>query len=280
MREFNVKVIEDKVAELVRETNLFLGSDVLEAISRASREESSERAKTILEKIRENIAIAAEEEIPLCQDTGLACIFLEVGQEVVFTGGYLYDAINEGVRKGYEEGYLRKSVVADPLRRTNTGDNTPAHIHVEIVPGDKVKLTVAPKGFGSENMSRIAMLPPSAGAEGVKDFIVETVRQAGGNPCPPMVLGVGIGGTFDKVALLAKEALLLPMDRVNPDPFYREMEEELLSRINALDIGPQGFGGDTTALGINILTAPTHIAGLPVAVNVNCHVSRHKEVIL
>ena len=280
MREFNVKVIEDKVAELVRETNLFLGSDVLEAISRASREESSERAKTILEKIRENIAIASEEEIPLCQDTGLACIFLEVGQEVVFTGGYLYDAINEGVRKGYEEGYLRKSVVADPLRRTNTGDNTPAHIHVEIVPGDKVKLTVAPKGFGSENMSRIAMLPPSAGAEGVKDFIVETVRQAGGNPCPPMVLGVGIGGTFDKVALLAKEALLLPMDRVNPDPFYREMEEELLSRINALDIGPQGFGGDTTALGINILTAPTHIAGLPVAVNVNCHVSRHKEVIL
>ena len=280
MREFNVKVIEDKVAELVRETNLFLGSDVLEAISRASREESSERAKTILEKIRENIAIAAEEEIPLCQDTGLACIFLEVGQEVVFTGGYLYDAINEGVRKGYEEGYLRKSVVADPLRRTNTGDNTPAHIHVEIVPGDKVKLTVAPKGFGSENMSRIAMLPPSAGAEGVKDFIVETVRQAGGNPCPPMVLGVGIGGTFDKVALLAKEALLLPMDRVNPDPFYQEMEEELLSRINALNIGPQGFGGDTTALGINILTAPTHIAGLPVAVNVNCHVSRHKEVIL
>ena len=280
MREFNVKVIEDKVAELVRETNLFLGSDVLEAISRASREESSERAKTILEKIRENIAIASEEEIPLCQDTGLACIFLEVGQEVVFTGGYLYDAINEGVRKGYEEGYLRKSVVADPLRRTNTGDNTPAHIHVEIVPGDKVKLTVAPKGFGSENMSRIAMLPPSAGAEGVKDFIVETVRQAGGNPCPPMVLGVGIGGTFDKVALLAKEALLLPMDRVNPDPFYQEMEEELLSRINALNIGPQGFGGDTTALGINILTAPTHIAGLPVAVNVNCHVSRHKEVIL
>ena len=280
MREFNVKVIEDKVAELVRETNLFLGSDVLEAISRASREESSERAKTILEKIRENIAIASEEEIPLCQDTGLACIFLEVGQEVVFTGGYLYDAINEGVRKGYEEGYLRKSVVADPLRRTNTGDNTPAHIHVEIVPGDNVKLTVAPKGFGSENMSRIAMLPPSAGAEGVKDFIVETVRQAGGNPCPPMVLGVGIGGTFDKVALLAKEALLLPMDRVNPDPFYQEMEEELLSRINALNIGPQGFGGDTTALGINILTAPTHIAGLPVAVNVNCHVSRHKEVIL
>ena len=265
---------------MVQEINHCLTPDVIRAINGAISRERDDRAAYILGKIEENIKIAGEEHIPLCQDTGLACVFLEVGQEVALTGGYLYDAVNEGVRSGYTEGYLRKSVVADPLRRVNTGDNTPARIHVDIVPGDRVKVIVAPKGFGSENMSRIKMFPPSAGEEGVKEFILETVRLAGGNPCPPIVLGVGIGGTFDSVALLAKKALLLPVDHKNEDPFYAAMEEELLDKINALGIGPQGFGGDTTALGINILTAPTHIAGLPVAVNVNCHVARHKEVIL
>lgn len=280
MRELDVSKIRDAVASMVQEINHCLTPDVIRAINGAISRERDDRAAYILGKIEENIKIAGEEHIPLCQDTGLACVFLEVGQEVALTGGYLYDAVNEGVRSGYTEGYLRKSVVADPLRRVNTGDNTPARIHVDIVPGDRVKVIVAPKGFGSENMSRIKMFPPSAGEEGVKEFILETVRLAGGNPCPPIVLGVGIGGTFDSVALLAKKALLLPVDHKNEDPFYAAMEEELLDKINALGIGPQGFGGDTTALGINILTAPTHIAGLPVAVNVNCHVARHKEVIL
>lgn len=280
MRELDVTIIRDTVASLVQEINFSLTPDVLCAISSAVKNESSDRAAYILGKIEENIRIAGEEHIPLCQDTGLACVFLEVGQDVALTGGYLYDAVNEGVRQGYLEGYLRKSVVEDPLRRVNTKDNTPAHIHVDIVPGDQVKVTVAPKGFGSENMSRLAMFPPSAGEAGVRDFILETVKKAGGNPCPPIVLGVGIGGTFDSVALLAKKALLLPVDHRNEDPYYAKMEEELLAEINATGIGPQGFGGDTTALGINILTAPTHIAGLPVAVNVNCHVARHREVIL
>ena len=280
MRELDVTKIRDAVCTMVQEVNYDLPADVLCAIKCAKGCERNERAAYILDKIEENIRIAGEEHIPLCQDTGLACVFLEIGQEVALTGGYLYDAVNEGVRRGYTEGYLRKSVVADPLRRVNTKDNTPARIHVDIVPGDQVKVTVAPKGFGSENMSRIAMFPPSAGEEGVKNFILETVRLAGGNPCPPIVLGIGIGGTFDSVALLAKKALLLPVDHQNEDPYYAAMEEELLAKINALGIGPQGFGGDTTALGLNILTAPTHIAGLPVAVNVNCHVSRHKEVIL
>lgn len=280
MRELDVTKIRDAVCTMVQEVNFDLPADVLCAIKCAKGCERNERAAYILDKIEDNIQIAGEERIPLCQDTGLACVFLEVGQDVMLTGGYLYDAINEGVRRGYEEGYLRKSVVADPLRRVNTKDNTPAHIHVDIVPGDQVKVTVAPKGFGSENMSRVKMFPPSAGEEGVKEFVLETVRLAGGNPCPPIVLGVGIGGTFDGVALLAKKALMLPVDHRNEDPYYAAMEEELLAKINATGIGPQGFGGDTTALGINILTAPTHIAGLPVAVNVNCHVSRHKEVIL
>ncbi len=280
MRELDVTKIRDAVCTMVQEVNYDLPADVLCAIKCAKGCERNERAAYILDKIEDNIQIAGEERIPLCQDTGLACVFLEVGQDVMLTGGYLYDAINEGVRRGYEEGYLRKSVVADPLRRVNTKDNTPAHIHVDIVPGDKVKVTVAPKGFGSENMSRVKMFPPSAGEAGVKEFVLETVRLAGGNPCPPIVLGVGIGGTFDSVALLAKKALMLPVDHRNEDPYYAAMEEELLAKINATGIGPQGFGGDTTALGINILTAPTHIAGLPVAVNVNCHVSRHKEVIL
>ena len=254
--------------------------DLKSCISRKLDEESWPVAKDILSSIEENIAIAEEGVFPLCQDTGMACVFLEIGQDVHLTGGDLTDAVNEGVRRGYAEGFLRKSIVEDPLRRKNTGDNTPAYINTEIVPGDKVKITVAPKGFGSENMSRIKMLPPSAGEDGVKDFVVETCSEAGANPCPPIVVGVGIGGTFDKAALMAKKALLVPVDRENDDEYYRDMERELLERINCLGIGPQGFGGKTTALSVKIITAPTHIAGLPVAVNVNCHVSRHKEAVI
>ncbi|MBR3788332.1 MAG: fumarate hydratase [Firmicutes bacterium] len=280
MREIDVRIIENKVAELCIEANHFLGNDVKSCIKRMTSEEEWHVAGNILKSIEENISIAEEGVFPLCQDTGLACVFLEIGQDVHLTGGLLEDAVNEGVRRGYTDGYLRKSVVADPLRRVNTGDNTPAHIHIDLVAGDKVKITVAPKGFGSENMSRIAMLPPSAGEDGVKDFVVETVEKAGANPCPPVVVGVGIGGTFDKAALMAKKALLIPADKENEDTYYADMEKELLERINALGIGPQGFGGKTTALAVNIIAAPTHIAGLPVAVNINCHVSRHKEAII
>ena len=280
MREIDVKIIEDKIAELCIEANHYLGNDLKSCISRKLDEESWPVAKDILSSIEENIAIAEEGVFPLCQDTGMACVFLEIGQDVHLTGGNLTDAVNEGVRRGYAEGFLRKSIVEDPLRRKNTGDNTPAYINTEIVPGDKVKITVAPKGFGSENMSRIKMLPPSAGEDGVKDFVVETCSEAGANPCPPIVVGVGIGGTFDKAALMAKKALLVPVDRENDDEYYRDMERELLERINCLGIGPQGFGGKTTALSVKIITAPTHIAGLPVAVNVNCHVSRHKEAVI
>ncbi len=280
MRTLDVKEITEAVAQMARETNHFLSKDVKQAISRQAEMEPWPVAKGVLEKIEENIGIAEQGTLPLCQDTGLACVFLEVGQDVHLAGGSVEEAIHEGVRRGYEDGFLRKSVVKDPLRRVNTGDNTPAHIHYEIVPGDQVKVILAPKGFGSENMSQIKMLPPSAGEEGVKDFVVQVCEDAGANPCPPIVVGVGVGGTFDKVALLAKEALLMPLDQPNQDPFYADMEKELLSRINALGIGPQGFGGQTTALAVNIKTAPTHIAGLPVAVNVNCHVSRHAERIL
>lgn len=215
--------------------------------------------------------------MPICQDTGMACVFMEIGQDVHIIGGLLEDAINEGVRQGYDEGFLRKSVVKDPLDRVNTNDNTPAIIYYDIVQGDKIKITVSPKGFGSENMSRIKMLKPSDGLKGVKDFIIETVMLAGPNPCPPIVIGVGIGGTFDKAAYLAKKALIRPLDKRNSKEFYSNLEEELLEAINKLGIGPQGFGGKTTALGVNIETYPTHIAGLPVAVNINCHVTRHKE---
>lgn len=280
MRTLDVGKITDAVAKMAKETNHFLSADVKCAISGRAENEPWPVAKGVLEQIEENIKIAEEGVLPLCQDTGMACVFLEIGQDVHLTGGSIEDAVNEGVRRGYGEGFLRKSVVKDPLRRVNTGDNTPAHIHYEIVSGDKVKVIFAPKGFGSENMSQIKMLPPSAGAEGVKDFIVKVCEEAGANPCPPIVVGVGIGGTFDKVALMAKEALLIPFDHSHADPFYSEMEEELLTRINALGIGPQGFGGETTALSVKIKTAPTHIAGLPVAVNVNCHVSRHAEMIL
>ncbi|WP_269478205.1 fumarate hydratase [Hominibacterium faecale] len=280
MRTLDVKEITSAVAEMAKETNHFLSSDVKCAISGRAKKEPWPVAKGVLEKIEENIAIAEEGVLPLCQDTGMACVFLEIGQDVHLVGGSVYDAVNEGVRRGYDEGYLRKSVVKDPLRRVNTKDNTPAHIHYEIVDGDQVKVILAPKGFGSENMSQIKMLPPSAGEKGVKDFVVKVCEDAGANPCPPIVVGVGIGGTFDKAALMAKEALLYPFDEENSDPYYAQMEAELLERINALGIGPQGFGGETTALAVKIKTAPTHIAGLPVAVNINCHVSRHAQRIL
>ena len=273
MRELDVQCIADKIAQLCVEANHYLGEDIKACIRQKAEEETWPVAKDVLASIEENIAIAEEGVFPLCQDTGMACVFLEIGQDVHLTGGLLEDAVNEGVRRGYGEGYLRKSIVEDPLRRVNTRDNTPAYLHTEIVAGDKVKITVAPKGFGSENMSRIKMLPPSAGEDGVKDFVVDTCLQAGANPCPPIVIGVGIGGTFDKAALLAKKALLSPAQEPNSDPYYAQMEAELLERINQLGIGPQ-------ALAVSIRTAPTHIAGLPVAVNVNCHVSRHKEAVL
>lgn len=280
MRERNVQEVEKVVKKLCIEANYFIGSDIKEALLRYKKEESYDVAEDVLDKIIINDEIAEMKEVPMCQDTGMACVFLEVGQDVHFIGGNIEDAINEGVRKGYDEGYLRKSVVKDPIHRVNTKDNTPAIIYYNIVPGDKVKVTVAPKGFGSENMSRIRMLKPADGLEGVKKFILETVKLAGPNPCPPMVIGVGIGGTFDKAAYLAKKALIRPINIRNKNEFYKNLEEELLEKINGLGIGPQGFGGKTTALGLNIETYPTHIAGLPVAVNINCHATRHKEFIL
>ena len=245
----------------------------------AAAEEPWPLAQSTLGVLCENIDAAAERNLPVCQDTGLACVFVELGQDVHIEGDFT-QAVNEGVRRGYAEGYLRKSVVCDPLRRVNTGDNTPAAITVELVPGDKLKLTVIPKGFGSENMSRLAMLKPADGVEGVKRFVVETVQAAGSNPCPPIVVGVGIGGTFDKAAALAKHALLRPIDQPNADPYYGALEKELLEEINALGTGPQGFGGRTTALGLNIETMPTHVAGLPVAVNISCHVTRRASAVL
>ena len=275
MREIAAEAITRTIREMCMAANTGLPVDVAERLRIDSRSESWPAARDTLEKLVENFEIAERENVPICQDTGLACVFMELGQDVHIIGGGLYDAVNEGVRQGYREGYLRKSVVADPLRRLNTGDNTPAHIHVEVTPGDRLILTVAPKGFGSENMGRLAMLPPSAGESGVKDFVIDSVRLAGPNPCPPVVVGVGIGGTFDLVARLAKKALLRSLDDPHPDPYYAAMERELLEQVNALGIGPQGFGGRTTALGVRIETYPTHIAGLPVAVNLNCHVARH-----
>jgi len=274
MRELQALSITDAVKRMCISANRELPGDVRGRIVASCESEDWQPAKETLERLIENYEIADKEGVPICQDTGVACVFVEIGQDVHITGS-LNDAINEGVRQGYDEGYLRKSVVADPLRRTNTGDNTPAMIYYDIVAGDKLKITVAPKGFGSENMSRVTMLRPSDGIAGVKEFVLETVEKAGANPCPPLVIGVGVGGTFDKAALLAKKALLLPLDEKNEDPFYAELEDELLESINALGVGPQGFGGRTTALVVKILTMPTHIAGLPVAVNINCHVARH-----
>ena len=279
MREISAQAVTEAVSRLCISANRNLPEDLKARIRSCAAGEDWPMAKEILARITENFEIAAETKVPVCQDTGMACVFLKVGQEVHITGN-LEEAVNEGVRRGYREGYLRKSVVADPLDRVNTGDNTPAVIHYEIVPGDKLEITVAPKGFGSENMSAIKMLKPSDGVEGVLDFVVQTVKEAGPNPCPPMVVGVGIGGTFEKAAYLAKKALLRPVDSSNNHPYYAAMEQVLLDRINALGIGPQGFGGMTTALGVNIETYPTHIAGLPVAVNIGCHVTRHESEVL
>ena len=280
MREICVSQITDVVAKLCIEANTHLPEDVKCAIKTCRACEDWKIAQDVLDQIVENFEIADRECVPICQDTGMACVFLEIGQDVHLVGGNLTDAINEGVRRGYAEGYLRKSVVADPIRRGNTGDNTPAMIYTEIVPGEEVKITVGPKGFGSENMSAIRMFKPSVGLQGIKDFIIETVEAAGPNPCPPMVVGVGIGGTFDKAALLAKKALMRPLDSSNPDPYYAELEVEMLEKINELGIGPQGFGGKTTAIGLNIETLPTHIAGMPCAININCHVTRHKSEVI
>ena len=277
MRELNTALITDAVARMCVQANTVLPEDVKQAISAARQQEDWPIACTILDHIKENYSIG--DGTPICQDTGMACVFLEIGQDVHITGD-LRTAVNEGVRRGYTEGYLRKSVVGDPIHRTNTGDNTPAVLYTELVPGDRVTITVAPKGFGSENMSRIAMLKPSDGIQGVKEFIVSTVAQAGPNPCPPIVVGVGIGGTFDKCALLAKKALLREIGSKHPDPYYSALEQELLESVNALGIGPQGFGGRTTALAVHVETMPTHIAGLPCAVNINCHVSRHVTEVL
>ncbi len=280
MREIQVQQITDVVEKLCIDANQYLPEDVKGAIRQRRACEDWEIAQGVLDKIITNFEIANEESVPICQDTGMACVFLEIGQDVHFAGGNLADAVDEGVRRGYTNGYLRKSVVKDPVRRGNTGDNTPAMLYTEIVPGEKVKITVGPKGFGSENMSMIRMFKPSAGLQGIKDFILEVVETAGPNPCPPMVVGVGIGGTFDKCALLAKKALMRPIDSENPDPFYAYLEKEMLEKINELGIGPQGFGGKTTAIGLNIETMPTHIAGMPCAVNINCHVTRHKTEVI
>ena len=279
MREIDAREITLAVKRLCIDANCYLPEDMKARIQACYDREKWPQAREILEQIMENYTIAGEVGQPICQDTGMACVFLKIGQEVHIRGD-LTEAVNEGVRQGYGEGLLRKSVVRDPLDRVNTGDNTPAILYCELVPGDRVEITVAPKGFGSENMSQIKMLRPSDGLEGVKEFIVRVVEEAGPNPCPPMVVGVGIGGTFDKAAYLSKKALLRNADQRNPDPFYEKLEEELLTEINALGIGPQGFGGRTTALAVNIETFPTHIAGLPVAVNISCHVTRHKTEVL
>ena len=280
MREVHV----DKVSELIREmcidSNYNLGDDVVTAFKQALETEESPTGKNVLEQLIENAKIAREEEVPMCQDTGFAVVFVEVGQDVTFVGGDVKEAINEGVRRGYQEGYLRKSIVSDPIERVNTKDNTPAVIHFDIVPGDKVKLTIAPKGGGSENMSAVKMLKPADGRQGIIDFVVNHVQTAGPNPCPPIVVGVGIGGTFEKVAYLAKKALLRPLGERHPNSLYAEMEQEILTKVNNLGIGPQGFGGRVTALDVHIETYPCHIASLPTAVNINCHASRHSERVI
>lgn len=275
MRTIQVQQITEQIKEMCIQVNHYLSEDMKEALQNAQAGEKSPLGCQILSQLQENLKIAGEDMIPICQDTGMAVVFLKVGQDVHLEGGSIEDAVNEGVRQGYTEGYLRKSVVKDPLIRENTKDNTPAVIHYEIVPGDKVTITVAPKGFGSENMSRVFMLKPADGIEGVKNAVLTAVKDAGPNACPPMVVGVGIGGTFEKCALMAKQALMRPVGSHSDIPYVKEMEEELLSRINGLGIGPGGLGGTTTALAVNVNTYPTHIAALPVAVNICCHVNRH-----
>ena len=275
MRDINTQVIVQNVKEMCIEANHFLSPDMKKVFEKAASEEKSPLGRQILGQLEENLKIAGNDMIPICQDTGMAVVFVKVGQEVHIEGGSLTDAINEGVRQGYVEGYLRKSVVKDPIERENTKDNTPAVIHYDIVPGDKVDIIIAPKGFGSENMSRVFMLKPADGIEGVKEAILTAVRDAGPNACPPMVVGVGIGGTFEKCALLAKKALTRNLDEERPTGYVRELEDEMLEKINSLGIGPGGLGGSKTALAVNVETYPTHIAGLPVAVNICCHVNRH-----
>lgn len=275
MRNVNVEKITEQIQEMCIEANYFLTEDIKQALKEAARHEKAPLGKEVLYQLCDNLEIAGEEQIPICQDTGMAVVFLEIGQEVHFEGGSLEEAIQKGIRRGYQEGYLRKSVVGDPIIRKNTEDNTPAVIHYSITEGEQVKITLAPKGFGSENMSRIFMLKPAQGEEGVKDAIVQAVLDAGPNACPPMVVGIGIGGTFEKCALMAKEALTRPINEASPIPHIAKMEQELLERINATGIGPGGLGGSTTALGVNINTYATHIAGLPVAVNICCHANRH-----
>ena len=280
MREIEVSRLTDVIEKLCIEANEHLPEDVKDAIKTCRACEDGEIAKGVLDNIIENFDIADSENVPICQDTGMACVFLEIGQDVHFTGGDLNEAVNEGVRRGYDKGYLRKSVVKDPVRRGNTGDNTPAMIYTEIVPGDQVKVTVGPKGFGSENMSRVFMLKPADGIEGVKEAILTAVKDAGPNACPPMVVGVGIGGTFEKCAYLAKKALTRDLNEESPVEYVRDLEKEMLEKINKLGIGPGGLGGTQTALAINIETYPTHIAGLPVAVNICCHVNRHSHRVI
>jgi fumarate hydratase subunit alpha len=278
MREINISEITKAVKKICIDANLILPEDVWKKLKEAQQNEESPVGKEVFNQIIENDKIAEKEKIPMCQDTGLAIIFAEIGQDVHLTGGNFSDALNQGVREGYTEGYLRKSVVADPLNRKNTGDNTPALIHTEIVPGDKIKISIIPKGGGSENMSQVAMLPPSAGIEGVKKFVVDVVKKSGSNPCPPIVVGVGIGGSFDIVTYLAKKSLLRPLDSQNPNKFYADLEKELLENINNLGIGPQGLGGRFTALAVLIETYPCHITAIPVAVNIQCHACRRRSV--
>lgn len=280
MRTISADEITKNIKEMCMKVNVCLSDDVKEALLSGKDREESTIGKQILGQLEQNMQIAKEDNIPICQDTGMTVVFLKIGQDVHIEGGYVEDAVNEGIRQGYEEGYLRKSVVSDPIIRENTRDNTPGVIHYEIVPGDKIEITVAPKGFGSENMSRVFMLKPADGIEGVKQAILETVKAAGPNACPPMVIGVGIGGTFEKCALLAKKALTRDLNIRSSIPYVRELEEEMLQKVNNLGIGPGGLGGRITAIGLNIETYPTHIAGLPVAVNICCHVNRHIRRIL
>ncbi|MCR4616251.1 MAG: fumarate hydratase [Clostridiales bacterium] len=280
MRDIDFNEIKQAVCGLCIKANKVLPDDLAECICRSGDNETDDLPKGILSDLRENLKAAKELDIPICQDTGMAVVFIELGQDVHITGGLLEDAVNAGVSMGYTQGRLRCSVVGDPLKRVNTGDNTPAVIHLKTVAGDKIKITVAPKGFGSENMSQLKMLTPAASRETVIDYVLKVVRDAGSNPCPPMVLGVGIGGDFEYCAYLAKKALCRPVSQGNPDPYYRKMEIEILEKVNKLNIGPQGFGGKTTALSVAIETAPTHIAGLPVSVNVGCHVTRHASAII
>lgn len=275
MRTIHTDVIIKQVSEMCMEANLHLSQDITNAVHQAGDTETSPLGRQILHQLRENMEIAAAEQIPICQDTGMAVVFLDIGQEVHIEGIAVEDAVNEGIRRGYTDGYLRKSVVRDPIQRQNTNDNTPGIIHYRMVPGDQLTITVAPKGFGSENMSKIYMLKPADGIEGVKEAILNTVREAGPNACPPMVVGVGIGGDFEKCALMAKEALTRPVHQRSEIPYVKELEQEMLEKINALGIGPGGLGGTVTALGVNVNVYPTHIAGLPVAVNICCHVARH-----